>query len=71
MGFNKWGNSFSQRREGPKQPDLFPSGYAATVLGYKGFTEKALRGVKKKINTVSNVFNFCENDYNLAKNADF
>ena len=35
------------------------------------FINKALRGAKKKINTVSIFFDFREKDYNLARNSHF
>ena len=39
--------------------------------GIKGIIKKPSQVAKKKINTVSKIFNFRENDYNLAKNTKF
>ena len=41
------------------------------ISSLSNFSKKVSLGSKKKINIVSEIFNFCKNDYNLAKNTEF
>ena len=63
-----WQNDSKTRR--PQTIRVFPQCGRCHTPREKGTTEKTLRGAEK-INTVSNYFDFCENDYNLAENTEF
>ena len=63
-------NIFLRLQKGPRWSD-FSGDPHATNAALKELSKKALRGTKKKINIVSEIFNFCKNDYNLAKNTEF
>ena len=49
---------------------FYPSAHATLILEQKEISKKALQGVKTKINTVLKIFDFRENDYDLAGNSN-
>ena len=57
---------FLRLQKGPRRSDFF-RGFVCYQCGpCKKLSKNSLREAKKKINTVSNFFDFHENDYNLA-----
>ena len=64
---------FSKKRRlqttGPFYPSVNATLHSTRI---KRFHRESSRGVhRENINTVSNVFNFCTNDYDLAENTKF